>query len=798
MFKLKEFIKNIIKPTTIYRRNLGVLLLVAILPLLAASLVTLYSAITIVEKQTLQRMEILAENKVHDINEHLSDNINRVKIFSTSKIIKKSLRYFDLHYYPGIVKAEKNKSVIVNVVNYLNNFKKYYTDISDIYIVTSKGYVALSLLANAELDTNIPIGLYSKTGLAEVYIKSKKLDDISYSNFKYYSPSKKIAMFTAMPVYEEKKLLGQIIIQHNTNNIFGIVTDYTGMGQSGETILAKKVGRDALLITPTRLNSDSAFTQKVLHKLGDIQPLIDALNGRNGSGLVTDHRGVKVLAAWRYIANFHWAMVVKINEEEVTWSITELKQYYLITLILVLTVVMCVALVFASRLTKPVLNLHDFIQNVLQGASDKNSIEQIITQDRTELGALACFYNTLIKKNTENEVQRNRANAERARLTLLLDNIASNATVGVMMINEHQEILFFNHQAVTLFGYEPDEVHGKSMTMLLPAYARSKHQHNIFKFRDASDDEGHKLELDREILLQGLHKDGHIFFASIGISKIQLPDGSWRFTAFIRNSTEERMAEKKLKEAKNTAEKANHAKSEFLANMSHELRTPMHGILSYSQLGISRIATADTEKLKRYFTNIETSGLRLLALLNDLLDLAKLEAGKMEVKIQSRNIQTIVDACLLEFDAKFEERQLKIVLDKPDLDIMVDCDEQRIKQVIINLLSNAIKFSPQGGQITVCYSVVKNGLFELKVIDQGPGIRSDRIETIFDKFVQDEGKNTGTGMGSTGLGLAICKKIIQAHNGIIFAKSKFGLEKGAIFILTIPCRGEILNDDQCA
>ena len=238
--------------------------------------------------------------------------------------------------------------------------------------------------------------------------------------------------------------------------------------------------------------------------------------------------------------------------------------------------------------------------------------------------------------------------------------------------------------------------------------------------------------------------------------------------------------------AKNEAEQANQAKSEFLANMSHELRTPMHAILSFSSFGINKLATADQEKLGSYFENIHKSGKRLMLLLNDLLDLAKMEAGRMEMAMAEHNLADILDTCLQEQSTRLQEKSLAIDMSVISDQPAVHCDQLRISQVITNLLSNAIKFSPQGStlHIEIANAIQKNKVYGIRFTlrDEGVGIPEQELESIFDKFIQSS--KTKTGQGGTGLGLAISKEIIDAHRGTISAVNP--IQGGAQFSFIIP------------
>ncbi len=238
---------------------------------------------------------------------------------------------------------------------------------------------------------------------------------------------------------------------------------------------------------------------------------------------------------------------------------------------------------------------------------------------------------------------------------------------------------------------------------------------------------------------------------------------------------------KKLAEAKCVAESADRAKSEFLANISHELRTPLHGILSYAKFGVDEAATAERSELHEFFHHVNHCADNLLHLVNDLLDLSKLEAGRMSFEFQRVDLGNLIEVVVDEFRSFGAEQKVTICYQEPEATIAANVAPDRIQQVVRNLLSNAMKFSPPEGRIDVELRPFGE-TFLLCVGDEGPGIPPDELDAVFDKFVQSS--KTKSHKGGTGLGLAICREIVGGHNGRIWVENNAGA--GCTFCCELP------------
>lgn len=398
-----------------------------------------------------------------------------------------------------------------------------------------------------------------------------------------------------------------------------------------------------------------------------------------------------------------------------------------------------------------------------------------------------------------------------------MQSLLHRASDGIIQFESDGTVSSFNLAAERIFDIAEIELLHQSPDHLfdLPEQFRGNVPGFLQAFVRTTSDQYHHP-------LRGVRADGSIRLLEVSVAEIESQDlllfddfshsevgdesGYEAFLCILHDITERKQIDEELRRhreeleqlvaeqtaeivsAKEEAEKANQAKSEFLASMSHELRTPMHAILSYSELGQKKLETANLEKLGQYFDRIQKAGTRLLAMINDLLDLSKAEAGRQRYNIAEHDVEAMILAIMQEYEALAGRRGIRIECRCQSSDQLADVDPEQMGQVVRNLLSNAIKFSPDDGDVIVTLAAadLSNDAEKLTILvrDQGPGIPPDELETIFDKFVQSRRNNAA--MGGTGLGLAIAREAVLAHGGTLSASNN--PEGGACFRIEFPRR----------
>ena len=265
-----------------------------------------------------------------------------------------------------------------------------------------------------------------------------------------------------------------------------------------------------------------------------------------------------------------------------------------------------------------------------------------------------------------------------------------------------------------------------------------------------------------------------------------LMDGKKLLYAIVSDITDNRKMQSELVRAKMEAEVANQAKSEFLANMSHELRTPLNSIIGFSDMLLTQNFGPLNEKQLRYVSNISVSGSHLLKLINDILDLSKVEAGKMELNVEKFSISSSVSEVKTLLTPLASKKSIRILSTVDEELTIIKADRTKFRQILYNLMDNAIKFTPEGGHVLVDARVGEDGA-KITIKDTGAGISEEESRKVFQPFTQLANSEYGKQAG-TGLGLSLVKKFVEMHAGKIWIESEFG--EGSKFIFTIPLNPE--------
>ncbi len=915
MGKFERFIKL----RTIASKLIIGLVLASLLPLLITMGMSYRVMTGALKDDRLDEMSALAEAKARAIETYAQERLEFAHILS----LDPSMGYAVDQYSAAIAAAGIGSQEYLALHEEHQDFMAHIQEAGyyDVFLIAANGEIVYTVAKESDLGTNLKTGPLKTTDLAAAFERVLATQEAEITDFHYYAPSDGPAAFATAPILRDGQLVGVLALQLSADSIYAYIEDYTGLGETGEVVVAAREDDETVIIAPLRHDPEAAFTRTIDMGSQAGRPMQQATQGMSGSGIMVDYRGEEVLAAWRYLPTFRWGIVVKMDTHEAFATVGTLEKWWLGLGIGSMLAIAGLVVFFTKAIATPVGELSRAAGEIAGG----NLEIDVESRSRDEIGELAGSFNEMVgnlrSSRAENEAQ-NWLKTGQADLNERMRGDQDISTLAGNVITYLAE--FFGAQIGAMYLSDDN----KQLTQVASyAYSRRKNLSNQFipgeglvgqaalenkpiLITDCPDDyisvySGLGEAVPNSILVFPLSVDntvrGIIELGTLGefseahltlldqvaesvaiaISSVmsrmrmaELLEETQRQSAELQTQQEElqtineeleeqaqrlkqseeelqtqqeelktsneelqeqagrlkksegelqaqqeelRSTNEELEEKNDLLERqtrdverarqdiqekaeqlalSSRYKSEFLANMSHELRTPLNSLLILAKLLGDNEDGNLTDRQVEYAQTVYASGVDLLALINDILDMAKIESGTTDVDVSDISFESLRSDVERNFTQIAADKGLDFTIALGEtLPGTIRTDGKRLRQVLTNLLGNAFKFTEAGG-VTLKIEPVTSGwaadhnalnqadsVIAFSVTDTGVGVSADKQKIIFEAFQQSEG-STSRMYGGTGLGLSISREIARMLSGEIHLVSEPG--KGSTFTLYLP------------
>lgn len=756
-------------------------LLVSLGPLAATSVLSYHNAEKALTKEVLNHLETVSATQQSRIEGILDQNLERLVLVSSRTQLRLSLASF--------IKEPKGEyQDMMNQI--LLDARSSIRDFKDISVLTMDGKIVAS---------TDPAKIGTKAAGEEFFVRGQVENCVDIF---FLDENRNLRLYLSGPLYLEGKLLGVVVIEANVENILSLVRDYSGLGETGETLLAKRdENGDALFLTPLRFDRDAALRRTVLKD--DLSEAVTQALLKN-VGIFTeavDYREEQVLAAAKYVEKTGWGVVVKIDRAEAFAPIDRLRNVLLGIGFLTVFAVTLLAFISAESISRPIQKLARGAEIIGKGDFG----HKIHVRSKDEIGELAASFNKMATDLLAQHQALRRSIDELAAVNEIDRNIVARPDLSSLL-------RFIVDKARELTGADAafySFVEGRVIRHHTFLGIRTKAFKSI-KLRKGSGLGWYVVEKKEPVAVEDFFADERLKDAPYEavkkeglVSLLAVPVLSARAkpmgVLYVANRRKTRFTEEQVRTLVTLAAQSSvaveHArlyeetkkayeelktleelKSNIIANVSHELRTPI--TIAKSAVQLAKVEE-NVEMRKKLLQMVAEALSRQNFIVGNLIEAAR---SKRTLKLEEVDMVEVVVQICSEFKSMALEGNITMSTNVEDGLPRVKADCKQLEHVLRNLISNALKFNKKGGEILI-EARRRGSTVEVSVTDTGIGIPKEAQEKIFQRFYQVDSSLTRH-YGGTGMGLSIAKEIVEAHGGKIAVESELG--KGSRFYFTLP------------
>lgn len=757
---MKDRILSKIKITTLKKQLILLFLMVSIIPLLWVSYMAYNNGKNALEDSIGGSLSQLATEKIEKADRSISRAIEKIKSSRTEKLRKKvkdANKTSTEVLQTGWIGAGEAVGGIQNIVELLAAKAGRGGKV----IITDKnGYVIGATEKNLSFDQSSKIWWEKAYNLGEGYdfIENVKYDD---GRGLYYIP---ISVPIREANFEESEAIGVLRIVFVLPELKEIVNPISNsmIGGGTEVILID----DGSIVVAASKDSDYEISKTRIDSQVGMEALTPKRYGYYGYGTESDTGEVIGRAhtekwdepkyADRNFAN--WTVLVS-QPTDVAFAVAKkLRNNILFFTLLSFVVIVPVAWIFARRIVNPILKLANAAKEIGEGKLD----QEIPVTRSNEIGILAEEF-SLMQKNLKQAIKK--LTEEEKKMMA----VANSLSEGLIVVDKSNHVLHINRFAMELLGIEDVSEEMSISEVIKPPELMTAIEKSASQISEDTDETGTSNKIgSSEVTLE---KEGRGIVLKVSASPFVGENGQTLGSVYVLNDiTREREIDR--------------MKTDFVRLVSHELRTPLTSIIGFVQFILDGKAGEISDVQKKSLNRVARQSKRLSSLINDLLDISKIESGRIKMKHEPSSLLKLVKHRIEEIRPQADEKDIDLSLVAPDSLPMFVGDEERVGQVVTNLIGNAIKFTPESGKVTVRIRAQGGSLLHVEVIDTGPGIPEDERQEVFDKFYQLGNVSTRE-QGGSGLGLSIAKSIIESHGGRIWVDDGEG-GRGSNFQFVLP------------